>query len=182
MTPPPPSRDQPPGPAIHLPTPVLEPFCDLVVTIGAPVEVGPTPQGLRRMIPITGGSVTLAPMLSTGGAVPGGPVLRGRVLPGGADYQLVVGGTTAQLDARYVIELDDGARLFVHNTALRVATAEVTARLLRGETVDPAAVYFRCQPRFETAAPAWLWLGERQFVGTGLRLPDAVQLRFFVLA
>ena len=40
-----------------LPAPRLEHLCDLAVTIAAPVEVGQTPAGLRRMIPITGGTV-----------------------------------------------------------------------------------------------------------------------------
>jgi hypothetical protein len=76
-----------------LPPPSLEHLCDLAVTIAAPIEVGHTPAGLRRMIPITGGTVT-------------GPQLNGRVLPGGADFQLILSqGTQAHLDARYVLEL-----------------------------------------------------------------------------
>jgi hypothetical protein len=153
-------------PAPQLPTPFLEAVCDLAVQIAAPVEVGLTAQGLRRMIPITGGTVS-------------GARMQGKVLPGGADYQLIVGGTTAQLDARYVMELADGARVFVQNTALRFASSEATARLIRGEPVAPEEVYFRCQPRFETAAPQWAWLMHSQFIGTGVRLPDAVHMRFF---
>jgi Protein of unknown function (DUF3237) len=42
-------------------------------------------------------------------------------------------------------------------------------------------VYFRCQPKFETAAPAWQWLHTRQFVGTGQRDARAVHLQFFVV-
>lgn len=148
--------------------PTLEHLCDVAVSIAAPVEVGQTPQGLRRMIPITGGTVS-------------GPRLAGRIVPGGADYQLISGGTTAALDARYVLELTDGTRVFVHNTALRHASAETTARLVRGELVPPEAVYFRCQPRFEAPAGPWQWLGERQFVGTGIRLPDAVHLSFYLM-
>jgi hypothetical protein len=40
-----------------LPPPQLEHVCDLAVTIAPPVEVGQTVSGLRRMIPITGGTV-----------------------------------------------------------------------------------------------------------------------------
>ena len=158
-------------------TPALEHVCDFAVTISAPIEIGATPQGLRRMIPSTGGLITPAPALSASRAP-----MQGRILPGGADFQLIVGGTTAQLDARYAIELSDGARVFVLNTALRFATAETTARLVRGEKVDPSEVYFRCQPRFETAAPQWAWLMESQFVGTGVRLPEAVHMRFYRVA
>jgi hypothetical protein len=152
---------------MRLSAPTLEHLCDVAVTIAAPVEVGPTPAGFRRLIPITGGTVT-------------GAALNGRVLPGGADFQLIVGdGTQAQLDARYVLELDDGSRVFVQNTALRVASAEDSARIRAGVAVDPSRVYFRCQPRFEPTSPDWAWLAAYQFVGTGLRQPDAVHLSFY---
>jgi len=150
-----------------LPPPSLEHVCDLAVTIAPPVEVGHTVSGLRRMIPITGGVVR-------------GPRINGRVLPGGADFQLILGeGTQAHLDARYVIELDDGTRVFVQNTALRVASLENSQRIMRGEPVSPDAVYFRCQPRLEAASPAWAWLAESQFIGTGRRAPDGVFLSFY---
>ncbi len=64
---------------------------------------------------------------------------------------------------------------------MRVAPADLTARLVRGEPVDPALVYFRCVPTFETASPAFLWLRERVFVGTGARHPDRVDMRFYEL-
>ena len=57
----------------------------------------------------------------------------------------------------------------------------MTARLLRGEPVDPSQVYFRCQPAFETSAPSLAWINERLFVGSGVRHPDRVAMRFFVL-
>ena len=153
-----------------LPPPALEHVCDLAVTIAPPVEVGQTPAGLRRMIPITGGVVT-------------GPRLSGKVLAGGADFQLILGGgTQAHLDARYVIELDDGSRVFVQNTALRFTSAENAQRIVHGEPVNPAEVYFRCQPRLEATTPAWAWLNESQFIGSGRRAPDGVFLSFYRVA
>jgi hypothetical protein len=150
-----------------LPPPSLEHLCDLAVTIAAPVEVGYTPAGLRRMIPITGGSVT-------------GPRMNGKVLAGGADFQLILGGgTQAHLDARYVIELDDGSRVFVQNTALRVASLENSQRIMQGQPVNTDEVYFRCQPKLEATTPAWAWLNESQFIGTGRRAPDGVFLSFY---
>lgn len=147
-------------------TPRLEHLCDLLVDVSPPIAVGETAGGLRRLVPITGGTVI-------------GPKLQGRVLPAGADFQQILEGTTAHLDARYVIELSDETRVFVHNRALRHADPETSARLMRGEEVDPARVYFRCQPRFETASPQWRWLEHYQFIGTGVRRPGGVQLRFY---
>ena len=66
------------------------------------------------------------------------PALQGRVLPGGADFQIVVSDTCADLDARYLIALDGeyaGEHLFVMNRALRRGSAEDVARLVRGEAV-----------------------------------------------
>ena len=147
--------------------PQLEHLCDLAVTIAAPVEVGHTPAGLRRMIPITGGSVV-------------GPRVNGKVLAGGADFQLILNdGTQAHLDARYVIELDDGSRVFVQNTALRVASLENSQRIMNGLPVNPDEVYFRCQPKLEATTPEWAWLSESQFIGSGRRAPDGVFLSFY---
>ena len=147
--------------------PQLEHLCDLAVTIAAPVEVGHTPAGLRRMIPITGGSVV-------------GPRVNGKVLAGGADFQLILNDSTqAHLDARYVIELDDGSRVFVQNTALRVASLENSQRIMNALPVNPDEVYFRCQPKLEATTPEWAWLSESQFIGSGRRAPDGVFLSFY---
>lgn len=154
--------------SLAAPAPALAPFATLEVEVGAPVEVGRVAGGLRRVVPIVGGTCT-------------GRGFNARVLPGGADFQLVVSETVARLEARYVLETDAGDRIYVHNDALRTAPADVMARLLRGEAVDPRDVYFRCVPRFECAAPALAWIGERVFVGTGVRRQAVVQMRFFEL-
>ena len=151
-----------------LAAPALARFADLTVQVGAPVEIGAVGHGQRRVIAILGGSCVARDWSA-------------RVLPGGADFQLIVNERTARLEARYVLELDGGERIYVQNDALRTAAPDVMARLLRGEPVDPALVYFRCAPRFETGAPALAWIMERVFVGVGLRRPDAVVMRFFEL-
>lgn len=152
----------------QLATPTLQFFADLSVQVDRPQEVGRVFNAQRRVIPILGGTVQ-------------GEGWSGRVLAGGADFQLIASDTVAQLDARYVIETDGGDRIFVQNRALRAAPAEVTAKLIRGEPVDPAQVYFRCVPSFETASKALGWINERIFVGTGARHPDRVEIRAFTL-
>jgi len=146
--------------------PQLRHFADLAVEVGAPQEVGRTARGLRRVIPITGGRAQ-------------GDGWSARVLPGGADFQLIVNDGLAELDARYVLETDAGDTVYVQNYALRSGPPELMARLVRGEPVDPAQIYFRCQPRFETASPALAWICGRMFVGTGARHPHEVVMRFF---
>ena len=149
--------------------PALEFLATLEVHVTAPMEVGATPFGQRRLIPLLGGVVN-------------GPKLKGSILPGGADFQSVRSATFTDIHARYVIETEDGDRIYVENTGIRVAAAEDIAALLRGEPVDPARVYFRTIPRFETAAPAWQWLNEHLFIGTGVRHPDRVELNFFLIS
>lgn len=152
---------------ITLPQPALSHVFDILVTIAAPIEVGETVLGMRRIIPITGGIVE-------------GPLGSGQVLAGGADFQrIVANGTQAHLQASYAIEMNDGAVVFVDNKALRVASQEDSQKIMQGVPVDPAAVYFRCQPSFETAHPDWQWLHACQFLGTGMRKPDGVFLSIF---
>jgi hypothetical protein len=104
-----------------------------------------------------------------------------RVLPGGSDFQLISSETLSELDARYGLETDAGDLIYVQNHAVRAAPPEVMARLLRGEPVDPAQIYFRCSPRFETRSAALGWINERLFVGVGLRHPAQVVMRFFTV-
>ncbi|HEY0878165.1 MAG TPA: DUF3237 domain-containing protein [Zeimonas sp.] len=160
----------------ELPPPDLRPCLRLEVEVGVPIEVGASASsfgyGHRRVIPITGGRVQCE---HESGA------WRGRVLAGGADFQLLVGDRAARLEARYVIETEAGERIYVENLALRSGSSDAIAKLARGEPVDPSLVYFRCVPRFETASASLAWMMERLFVGTGARRPERVELRVFEL-
>lgn len=157
-----------------LASPTLEHIADLTVQVGAPVEAGSitglNSRGRRRIIPITGGMLR-------------GQRLNGRVLPGGADFQLVVSDTMADLDARYIIELDGpefgGEHIYVQNRALRRGNPADIARLVRGETVDPAVIYFRGVPTFEVSSPALGWLTESVFLISGARFPDRVEMSLY---
>jgi len=151
---------------LNLEPPSLQFFADLSVLVDRPQEVGQTVHGLRRLIPILGGEVQ-------------GQGWTARVLPGGADFQLILNPRMAELDARYTLETDGGDLIFVQNRAVRTAAPEVMARLIRGEPVDSSEVYFRCSPSFETASPSLAWISERMFLGTGARQPDRVVMRFF---
>ncbi|MDE2361705.1 MAG: DUF3237 domain-containing protein [Hyphomicrobiales bacterium] len=151
-------------PPIALPS--LEPVADVAVDVGAPIVVGETSAGLRRVVPILGG-------VATGR-------IAGRILPGGADFQILKRDDVTELEARYVIETAGGL-VYVVNNGVRSGPKHVMDALARGEKVDPALVYFRAIPRFETAAPDLLWLTRKIFVCSGVRLPDKVVLRFYEL-
>ncbi|WP_458107350.1 DUF3237 domain-containing protein [Arthrobacter sp. R3-55] len=148
--------------------PALTFLATLNVKVGPALDIGMTPEGQRRVIPIVGGTVS-------------GPCLQGRVLPAGADYQVQRDAGLTELDARYVVELEDGAMVYVHNQALRSGAAEDLNRLNSGEDVDPALIYFRCTPRFSTAAPELAWLNRVVTLGTGRRRPGSVEIDVFTV-
>ena len=138
------------------------------ITLAAPQELGDTPLGRRRIIGITGGRFS-------------GERLSGRVLPGGADWQVIRSDGVADLDARYTLETSDGALIYVRNHGYRHGPAEVLHKLSKGEEVDPSLYYMRTTPRFETGDARYAWLNRIVCVATGARRPAAVELEVFEL-
>ena len=146
--------------------PELQFAFEMEAEVAAPLDFGQTQNGHRRVIHIKGGRVW-------------GPRLQGRVLEGGADWQILRPDGTADLKARYTIQTDDGALISVVNRGVRHGPEEVLARLNRGEHVDPALYYFRSAASFETGAPEHAWLTRAVMLGVGERYPDKVVLRFW---
>jgi hypothetical protein len=127
------------------------------------LQFGRTPYGERRVIHILGGEVE-------------GARLNGRILPGGADWQIIRADGAADIRARYTITADNGALILVSSEGLRYGPPDVMARLASGEPVDPALYYFRTVMRFETADPAHDWLNRILALARGAREPNAVRL------
>jgi len=144
----------------------LQPLFRAEITLAQPQELGDTPQGRRRIVPITGGTFQ-------------GPRLSGRVLPGGADWQIVRTDGVAQLEARYTLETADGALIYVRNDGYRHGPAEIMQKLAAGAAVDPSAYYMRTVPRFETGDSRYAWLNGIVCVASGARRAAAVELDVF---
>ena len=136
------------------------------ISLAAPQELGATPQGRRRIIGITGGRFA-------------GERLSGRVVPGGADWQVVRADGVADLDARYTLETSDGALIYVRNRGYRHGPAEVLKKLSAGEEVDPSLYYMRTTPLFETGDARYAWLNRIVCIATGARRAAAVELDVF---
>jgi len=149
-------------------TPRLEHLCRGTVEVGAPLTVGATPLGERRIVPIISGRFE-------------GEKLAGEVLPGGADWQFVRPDGATLLEARYTLRTQDGALVYVRNRGLRCGPREVLARLAQGEAVDPASYYFRTTPEFETGAPQYAWLNDLVAVCSAVRMASAVILDFYAV-
>ena len=126
-------------------------------------NLGRTPYGERRVIGIVGGTVN-------------GPKLAGRILPGGADWQIIRSDGAVDIKARYTIETPTGGLIMVTSEGLRHGPPEVMAKLARGDNVDPAHYYFRTLMRFETADPSVDWLNRILGLAKGQREPRAVRL------
>ena len=128
-------------------TPQLEFLMRLAVDVGEITSMGEGPLGERRIIGIVGGTFE-------------GPDLRGAVLAGGADWQIVRRDGVLDLDARYALKEERGGVVRVTSQGYRHGSPEVLAALARGEEVDPAKYFFRTVMRFETGAPGLEWLNK----------------------
>ena len=140
-----------------------EPIFTIHAELSVIMNLGRTPYGERRIIDIVGGSVR-------------GAKLNGRILPGGADWQIVRSDGAADISARYTIETDSGARILVASDGLRHGPPEVLERLARGDSVDPSLYYFRTVMRFETSDPAVDWLNRILALARGQREARTVRL------
>ena len=87
---------------------------DAKVKIAGMINVGESKRGVRRVIPITGGTFS-------------GPKIKGEVLPGGEDWQLVRPDGDTELYARYLLKTDDGHVIQVINNALIHTDAKTNA-------------------------------------------------------
>jgi hypothetical protein len=129
--------------------------------IGGVTSAGEIGIGERRIIPIVGGEVR-------------GRDLNGKILSFGADFQIVRPDSSIDLEAKYAIESDDGAVIYVDNRGIRRGPIELVQKLNRGEAVDPTLIYFRTMPRFETGATKYRWLMQSLFVASAARHADRV--------
>jgi hypothetical protein len=152
-----------------LPEPRLTRIYRLEATLGAPQDLGDVSQGHRRIVPLTGGTFT--------------GQLSGTLVPGAsADWQIILADGTALGDIRYVLRTGGGDLLYVQSRSVRHGSAEVLARLGRGEEVAPSEYTFRTSTQIETAAPALDWLNKGIFVSVGGRLAAGVVYETYLVA
>jgi muconolactone delta-isomerase len=156
--------------SVQLPNPHLTLLYRLEATLGEPLDLGETAHGHRRIVPLTGGTFT-------------GPEISGRLLPSGsADWQMVRPDGTALADIRYTLQSDQGALLYVRSHGVRHGSAEVLARLGRGEEVSASQYTFRTATQIETAVPELDMLNKGVFISVGGRQPGSVIYETYLVA
>lgn len=121
----------------------FRPLMRLRLETAKPQDLGAAAHGALTIFPVTGGSFE-------------GDRLKGKVLPGGADWVVKRADGALELDLRVTLETEDGA--LVHMTF--------------GGIRDDANHYFRTVPRFETGAPNYAFLNRVLAVGRGEIGPD----------
>ena len=134
------------------------PLFVLDAVLGSPQMMEETPYGMRKIVPVLGGTFT-------------GERLNGDILPtGGHDWAMTRADGALVLDVRLVLETDDGAHLMMTYRGIRTGPPEVLARIAAGEYVDPSEYYFRTIPFFETGSDKYAWLNSIVCVGFGDRV------------
>lgn len=123
-------------------TPQLEFALQLRVTLGETFSIENTQHGRRTVIPITGGTFE-------------GPLLKGTIMNGGADYQLNTENRT-ELEAIYCIKTDDNVYIHVRNRGI----------IANGKDTDGnPTFYFKAAPQFEAPADSrYGWLNDALFI------------------
>jgi hypothetical protein len=143
--------------------PDLQLLFELHGILDAAVVVGETPVGLKRVVPILGGTFS-------------GPEVSGTIVPGGADWQYVRADGVTVVEARYLLRTDDDVLIEVNNRGIRHGPAETMKRLAAGESVDPSEYYFRATPVLTAPAGKYEWLNRNLFICTGARYATAITL------
>jgi hypothetical protein len=130
------------------------------------VRVGTTPNNVRRLGFVTGGTIV-------------GERVNGRVLAGGNDWQLWRPDGSLSLDVRLAFETTGGVMVTMAYRGLRRGPSDVIAALERGEEVDPNSYYFRIASTFETAEGELDWLNGIMAIGIGHRFADGPVYNIF---
>ena len=152
-----------------LPAPTLRHVYRLDADVDAPVDLGDTPQGHRRIVALTGGHAE-------------GPDFHAQLLAtGGADWQILRPSGSSVADIRYTLRTDSGALLYVQSHGVRHGKPDVLARLAAGEDVDPSEYTFRTTVSIETSAPELAWLNDGVFIAVGGRQPSGVSYDVYLV-
>ncbi len=138
----------------------LEHVFDITVFFGADREIfGPMPGG---------GSQGYTPAI---GGLISGPRLSGKVVPhSGADYAVVRDDGVIELKAHYLLEADDGTKIYIQNLGYLIPSTDDNSELNDQGLKQPS--YFRMTPYFRVPKGKHDWLTRTCIVGGAERRTD----------
>ena len=97
-----------------------------------------------------------------------GPRLSGRIVPdSGADYASVRGDGTIIIKSHYLLEADDGTKIYINNNGYLVPAKPGEDRRIDAGTPQPA--YFCFTPTFIVPEGPHDWMSRTLIIGTGSR-------------
>ena len=126
---------------------------EMTALLDEPIEIGDSPIGKRTIYPVSGGTFN-------------GPEIKGKVLPNGGDWLIMIDSKIAKLDVRAVLETNEGDKIYTHYGGFIHYNADGT-------------YYFRTNPIFETASEKYNWLNHTIAVGVGELIDGGVRYKVY---
>ncbi|MBN9189272.1 MAG: DUF3237 domain-containing protein, partial [Microbacterium sp.] len=133
----------------------LRHVCRITAELAPWVEVGPVDAERLVFVPITGGAVSGS--------------ISGKVLPGGGDWARIISSDHVAVEARYLMQTDDGIVIDVVNTGI--------ARHVDG--FDSPIGYFATRPVFRVSGDRLEWMNRSVFVGWATSTPAATTIDIY---
>jgi hypothetical protein len=99
----------------------------------------------------------------------------------GGDFPLVRPNGVIDFDARYMLEADDGAIIYMQNRGYRWGSEEAMGKMSRNEPVRPDEYYMRVSPKFDVPEGPHEWMSRHVFVGVAEKTPGANRIHYFVV-
>ncbi|MCJ1253890.1 hypothetical protein MMC24_001704 [Lignoscripta atroalba] len=152
------------NPDYSLPTPSLTFLFHLECEMESFKHVGQGPHGNRSTVIFKGGRFE-------------GPKLRGEILPGGGDWEIVRDHNgdqqTAYLDTRYNLQTHDGATIYLQTTGTRTGKKSVLEKLGDGK-IGPGEYRMRLHVTAETGDERYSWLNQAVMIASAGRVGGQV--------
>ena len=139
-----------------------------------PIVVGQDRKNGRRQL-------IVCPSGSVEGHDPEGNELRGSMLGGAIDSQIIRPDGKCDLSARYAVRLEDGRSFYIQNDGIRTVPAEYADRVYNGEFVDPTLYYFATVPKIEVYDDSLRWMEDHIFFCLAERMPSTVRIKYYMV-
>ncbi|EMC97541.1 hypothetical protein BAUCODRAFT_455722 [Baudoinia panamericana UAMH 10762] len=151
-------------PEYTLPLPALEFLFHLECDMESFRHIGEGPYGDRSTVIFKGGRFE-------------GPKLKGVILPGGGDWEIVRDHgdqQTAHLNTRYNLQTHDGANIYLQTTGTRTGPRSVLEKLGEDTSIKPDQFKMRLHLMMETGDPRYSWVNSGVFIASSGRVGSQV--------